>query len=180
VTTKKTDPVDEYLEMLLEKEGGRAAILKKLNMEKLVSLVAEFPWDSTLAHLDKAAKEKGLLDGLKALTLKELKNILAPGRKPGRKPGKADGKAKKAAGKPKKAKKKGKRGASYVPILTFLAKKPNSSSAEIQKGTGIDSKTMGPRLQYLGTKMELIKGKGKLKKKTWSITAKGKKYLDRK
>jgi predicted transcriptional regulator len=179
MTTKKVDPtavINDYINSVIEKEGGREALLKKLTAEKLTTFIAETSWESTLGQLDKAAQEKGLLESLKALTLKELKNILAPAPKP-KKKGRPPGKAKKAAS-PKKGKKKGKRGASYLPILTFLIKKPGSSSAQIQDGTDIDSKTMGPRLQYLGPKMGLITGKGKLKKKVWSITPKGKKYLE--
>jgi hypothetical protein len=176
MTTKKVDPtavINDYINSVIEKEGGREALLKKLTAEKLTTLIAETSWDSTLGQLDKAAQQNGLLDSLKALTLKELRNIIAPPKKPGRK-----STAAKKTAKPKKGKKKKKRGASYMPILSFLAKKPNSSSAEIQKGTGIDSKAMGPKLQYLGPKMKLISGKGKLKRKTWSISAKGKKYLE--
>jgi hypothetical protein len=168
MTTKKIDPtavINEYINAVIEKEGGRDVLLKKLTAGKLTALIAETSRDSTLGELDKAARAKGLLDSLKALTLKELKNILAPAKRVGRKPGKA--------GKPGKAVAK----ASYLPILTYLAENPGSSSAEIQAGTGIDGKKMGSRLQYLGAKMKLIAGKGKLRARTWSISAKGKRYL---
>jgi hypothetical protein len=170
MTTKKIDPtavINEYIKAVIEKEGGRDVLLKKLTAGKLTALIAETSRDSTLGELDKAARAKGLLDSLKALTLKELKNILAPAKRVGKKPGKAVA----------KAGKKDRRRSSYLPILTYLAENPGSSSAEIQAGTGIDGKKMGSRLQYLGAKMKLIAGKGKLRARTWSISAKGKRYL---
>ncbi len=171
MTSKKIDPtavINEYINTVIEKEGGRDALLKKLTAEKLTALIAETSWDSTLGELDKAARALGLLDSLKALTLKELKNILAPAKRVSKKPGKAGA----------KAGNKDRRKSSYLPILAFLAENPGSSSAEIQAGTGVNSKKMGSRLQYLGAKMKLITGKGKQRAKTWSISAKGKRYLE--
>jgi|GEM_PF-6557646 len=174
-TTKETEPteeteVNEAFEAWLEQQGGKEQLVYRMRLEKVTKLISEAGWETTLEELEGKAKEASLLDGFKALTLRQMKGILSPEPKKGAKRGRGKKRAvtKRATGL--------KRGELGDKILKFIAEHPDCKSGDISAAAGIDPKKITQHLTYI-RKNKWVNTKGKLRGMTYRISAEGKKRL---
>ncbi|MFA4986660.1 MAG: hypothetical protein WC712_08760 [Candidatus Brocadiia bacterium] len=168
--TENEPEVREAFEAWLAAQGGKEQLVSRMRAEKVAKLITEASWETKLEELDEKAKNENLLDGLKELTLAQLKAILAPEpqtpskRGRGRRPGRS---AKSTSGK---------RGESTTAILKYIAGHPDCRNAEIAKGTGLDAKKSAQHLTYI-RKNGWVATKGKLRGMTYRISPEGKRRI---
>lgn len=176
--TKKSEmevepEVKEAFDAWLAAQGGKEQLVSRMRAEKVAKLITEAAPGTKLRELDEKAKGETLLEGLKELTLGQLKAILAPAppaapkRQRGRPPGRRARAAKPSGGK---------RGQATTAILKYVAGHPDCKNSEIAKDTGLDAAKTTQQLTYI-RKNKWVTTKGKLRGMTYRISAEGKKRL---
>lgn len=155
----------------VEKQGGKDSFLKERRFEKLTALIRTATRSTTVGELEEEAAKAGMPNGVKELTIDQLKAMLNP--EPATVP-KRRGRIPREAG--AKGVSPRKRGDATKEVLKFVSGHPGCKAGDIAKATGIEPKKLSQNLAYI-RKQAWVSTEGKLRGMTYKISTQGKRRL---